>query len=483
VTVEIVAGRLSARVYEHEIATQQARIACWSYVTDGLAALGQAEIVFTLRRDGGPAAEPLPDPPLRLFAAVLELAARGQRIAAGGQTEFGDERFFDHHLLYARAQPLSGVRLPPGCLTAVLVTADELRAVRAFGPTRVLARMGQAATHYPFPPWADRKRRGLAMDRTFDASVLSQLPRASDPRVRVTLHGDRIVISAPRDEQPAWRDRLALLPDGAPLTVLTGLDPAANGCLVWVPGQKEPEAIIPTGSDASRVGGCFVAVFPDQPASTGKILEDGFAIQLTGEAWQALRRALIEGEELAIPAAEGMACALTWHDEAEAEAETETETETDAETETETEADAGEDGDGWAAASGAVARVALGPVRLLTPDAEFAARASADQIAAFCRELQRCVERVLATRGGGHGPEQSERESALSIHEPLGLRLQVICRPRNHRVGLSHRGELSDAALDALIEALEQLASPPVRGEVSFELELLVAADPRERFV
>ncbi|HEX3766260.1 MAG TPA: DUF3480 domain-containing protein [Kofleriaceae bacterium] len=455
VSVEIVAGQLSARVYPHEIATQQTRIACWSYVTDGLAAHGQPEIVFTLRREPGEAVERFPEEPLRLFSAIFELAARGQRVTAGGQTEFGDTRFFDHHLLYARAQPLAGVRLPPGCLAALLVTADELRAVRAFGPARVLARMGQAATHYPFPPWADRKRRGLAMDRTFEASVLSKLPRASDQHVHVTLHGDRIVISAPRAEQPAWRDRLAQLPDGVPLTLLTALDPAANGCLVWVPGQKEPEAIIPNGSDASRVGGCFLALFPDQPANTGRILEDGFAMQLTGEAWQALRRALIEGEELAIPAAEGMACALTWRDEAEASVEAEL------------DSDAGEDdatGD-LAAAEPGTTRVALDAVRLLTSEAELAARASADQIAAFCRELQRCVERMLADR-----------------NEPLGLRLRVICRPRSHRVGMAHRGELSEDALDALIDALEQLPSPPVRGEVSFELELSVAAGPRERF-
>jgi hypothetical protein len=341
------------------------------------------------------------------------------------------------------------VPLPPGCLTALLVTPDELRAVRTFGSTRVLARMGQAATHYPFPPWVDRHRRGVAMDRTFEASALAQLPRASAQDVRATLHGDRIVVSALRPEQPSWHGRLAQLPDRLPLALLTALDPAANGCLVWVPGQKEPEAIIPTGSDASRVCGCFLALFADQPANTGKILEDGFAMQLTGEAWQALRRALIEGEELAIPAADGMSLALTWRDED----------------------DAGPgDGEVWQALApeapaGRPGKVALGPVRLLTSETELAERTSAEQLGAFCRELQRCVERVVADRD-----------------EPLELRLQVICRPRSHRVGLSHKGDASDDLLDALLDALEQIPTLPVRGEVSFELELSVAVGPRARF-
>jgi hypothetical protein len=334
-------------------------------------------------------------------------------------------------------------------LTALLVTADELRAVRTFGPTRVLARMGQAATHYPFPPWGDRRRRGVAMDRTFEVSALAKLPRASAQDVRATLHGDRIVVSALRAEPPAWQDRLAQLPDGVPLALLTALDPTANGCLVWVPGQKEPEAIIPTGSDASRVCGCFLALFADQPANTGKILEDGFAMQLTGEAWQALRRALIEGEELTLPGTDGMSFALTWRDQ--------------------DEVGPGDGDGGWQAtppgSPAGPGKVALGPVRLLTSEAELAERASAEQLGAFYRELQRCVERVLADRD-----------------EPLELRLQVICRPRSHRVGLSHKGDVSEDLLDALIDALEQIPTLPVRGEVSFEVDLSVATGPRERF-
>jgi hypothetical protein len=452
VTVDILPSRLSARVHTHDIATQHARIPCWSYVTDGLAAHDQAEIVFTLRREPGEAAERFPEDPFRLFAAVHDLAERRLRVTVGGQTEFGDAPFFDHHVLYAAAQPLSGVPLPPSCLAAVLVTADELRAVRTFGPTRLLARMGQAATHYPFPPWADRRRRGIAMDRTFEASALAKLPRASAQDVRATLHADRIVVSALRTDPPVWPDRLAQLPDGVPLALLTALDPAANGCLVWVPGQKEPEAIIPTGSDASRVCGCFLAVFADQPANTGKILEDGFAMQLTGESWQALRRALIAGEDLTIPASDGMSCTLTWRDAG------------DDVLEAEAEAAAGWQADAPAAAGGP-SKVVLGPVRLLTPEAELAQRTSAEQLGAFCRELQRCAERVLGDRD-----------------EPLELRLQVICRPRSHRIGLSHKGDATDDLLDALIDALEQIPTLPVRAEVSFELELSVGTGPRERF-
>jgi hypothetical protein len=76
----------------------------------------------------------------------------------------------------------------------------------------------------------------------------------------------------------------------------------------------------------------------------------------------------------------------------------------------------------------------------------------------------------------------------LAVTEPAARRElgdvgeRVLCRPRSHRVGLSHKGDASEELLDALIEALEQIPTLPVRAEVSFELELSVGTGPRERF-
>jgi len=448
VRVEVIPGQLAVEVYLHEIASQHGAIACWTYVTDGLAVHGQTEIAFTLRHDPDEVSQRFPDDPLRLFATIHGLAATGQRVGAGGVTEFGEAMFLGHHLLYAAAQGMAGVALPAPCLAALLITADELRAVRAFGAARVLARLGQAAAFYPFPPWADRRRRGLALERTFESSLLSKIARAAAPNLHLMLHDGQITLRALRAEQPLWRDRLAQLPADAAVALLTSIDPTANGCLTWVPGQKAPEAIVPPGSDGSRMSGCFVVFVTGQPVNRGMILEDGFAIELTAEGWQAIRRALGEGDDLTLPAAAGgMAFALAWRDEIDL-----------------TPPD-GERGTG-AAAARAVRRVALGPVRLLISEAELVTRASADDVGRFCHEIQRCADRVLA----GHDGQ-------------LELRLQVVCRPRSHRVGVSHRGELAEGQLDALIDALEQLATPPVRGEISFELELtLPAAGPGAGF-
>jgi hypothetical protein len=439
--VEIIPGKLAVRVETHEVPSRHGAMACWSYVTDGLAAFEQTEIVFTLRRDvGDPASGP--EEPMRLFSTIAELAARGQRVSAGGVTEFGERRFFDHHLLYVTAQPLPGVALPSPCLAALLITDDELRAVRSFGPSRVLARLGQAASHYPFPAWSDRRRPGLSLAKTFEASVLSKVRRMAFHSVHVGTADDRVTLSALRGEAALWQERLAQLPEDAPLALLTAIDPAANGCMTWVPGQTEPEAIVPPGSDGTRVCGCFVVFVPGQPANGGKLLEDGCAIELTTEAWQSIRRALVDGRDLAVPATgAAMSFALTWRDRPRVAAVA---------------------GAGYGARpmSG---RLALGPVKLLTPEDQFAQRTSAEELGEFCREIQRCADRVL----GGHDGQ-------------LELRLQLICRPRSHRAGLSHRGDLPEATIDKLIEAVEQLPSLRVQSEVSFEVELTLSAGPRD---
>ena len=440
VRVDIVPEKLSVRVEAHEIPSRHGPMACWSYVSDGLTAHGQIEIVFTLRRDPAESDSAFPADPMELLATIHGLAESGQRVTAGGVTEFGERRFFDHHVLYVAAQPLPGVALPSPCLAGLLITDDELRAVRTFGPSRLLARLGQATSHYPFPAWSDRRRRGLTLERTFEASVLSKISRMAFHNVHVGVIDNRVTLSALRGEQALWQERLAQLPAHAPVALLTAIDPSANGCLTWVPGQTGPEAIIPPGSDGSRVCGCFVAFVPGQSGNGGKILEDGLAMELTAEAWQSIRRALVDGSPLAIPATgDAMPFALIWRDR---------------------------DQVGPAAGTGYAARptgrLALGPVKLVTSEEQFTQRASAEELGVFCREIQRCAERVLA----GHDAQ-------------LELRLQVICRPRSHRVGVSHRGEITEATLDALIEALEQLPALRVKSEVTFEIELTMSAGPR----
>lgn len=304
VTVPLIADQLSVRVYVHEIPTSQGPISCWSYVTDGLRARGHAEVVFTLRREPGEDTTAFPEEPCRLFEAFYQLAAQGHHPSAGSFTELGGARLFGHHLLYADAQPLDDVEIPPDGLAALLINDDELRAVKELGPTRVLARLGWAVRHYPFQTWSERGRRGLSLAETFEQSLLSQIGIRIGGPVTAVLHENRVTLSLQRSMADArWDEAMSQLPD-APMAFLALRDPDANACLVWEPGQGEPTAISPPGSDGSRMSGCCVVLF-EESTDGGKLFEDGFAIELTAASWAELRRALREHRDLVIPATGG----------------------------------------------------------------------------------------------------------------------------------------------------------------------------------
>jgi hypothetical protein len=313
ITIEILPGELRARVYLHEVSATREPIPCWSYVSDGLRAHQHREVVFTLRRERGEADTAFPEDPLELFGMLYRLAAQDHRVTVGGFSELGGRRFFGHHLLYADAQPLPGVTLPLACLTALLINDDELRGVREFGSTRVLARMAYAAKHYPFPTWSERGRRGLSIASTFDKSLLSKIAIRIGGRIVVSLHDNRVTVGIQRELHAKLQG--AQLPD-APTGFLALRDPLANACLVWEAGQREPTAISPPGSDGSRVAGAYAVVLGEQADDGGKLFEDGFTIELTDVSWAKFRRALLDGIDLVIPAtAGGMDFALIWRDD------------------------------------------------------------------------------------------------------------------------------------------------------------------------
>lgn len=449
---EVVPGDLHAWVYPHEIPSQRGLISCWSYVSRGLAAFEQPEIVFTLRRDPDSSSDSFPHDPLHLFATLYRFASGGRRVGRGDITEFGDERFLGHHLLYVGAQTLDGVPLPPSALAALLITPDELRAVCEFGPTRVLARMGQRSTFYPFPPWSDLRRPGLSLGSTFERSVLSKMARVLCAELSVTIVQHQIHLSALRAVQPSWSDRLTGSADDVPLALLTSVDPSADGCLVWEPGQRGPEAITPPGSDASRLCGCFVGLLPGQPASGGQIVEDGLVMKLTTGSWNALRGALSDGRDLVIPAdAAEMSLVLTWRESEDVGAG-------DGESHVD---DSGgvTDQSTSAAPEAAVGTWQIEQVRLLIPEHELAARTTPEEVAAFCREVARCAQQTI---GGSCSAE---------------LMVRMRCEPSGHDVDLASRGDVSQPQMRAFFEAMAQLASLPVKaGEVSFEITLGVSS-------
>lgn len=312
VDVELIARSLGARVYLHDLDTRDGIIRCWTYVSDGLLAHRQKEIIFTLRCQSGQAPHAYPKDPLDLFRWIHQAAQSGELVDVGGFTQFGSRGFFGRHLVYIQPQPLRGVALPGDAVAAILVTDDEVLAVQEFGITRVMSRLGFATRYYPCPPWSDPSRRGLSFARTRTESILARLAPIHAPGVSVLRCEQRIEIRVAWPLPGRLATHLAELALGTPIALLTRLDSTANGCLVWKPGQTGPEAIAPPDSDGSRLCGCFVLLVGEQSKNEMRVTEDGYGLLLTTSSWTAIRDALLRRQEADVRLEDSMHLSVEW---------------------------------------------------------------------------------------------------------------------------------------------------------------------------
>lgn len=303
--IELSPGTLRARVHLHDVNAQAGRVRCWTYLSDGLAMLGQAEVALTVAVDPGGDPGRFPADPLRLFVTLASLAAQGRVVEVGGVTELGGPGFMGRRaLLYASAPPLDGVPIKTGTLAIVAVTDAELAVQRAFGNTRVLAALGKAYRHYPFAPWLDRRRGDVISPQRTRGSILESVPRVHVPG-SVRMEAGNILLRLRPQAAPRLAGALAGLPADAGFALLTEIDPVADGCLTWEAGQQSPAAITPPGSRGERLCGCFALFVPAQPEDGGQLFEDGLAAFLTSASAAALRGALSAQRPISLPARGG----------------------------------------------------------------------------------------------------------------------------------------------------------------------------------
>lgn len=317
IEIEILPGRALARVFSHEVAVRSGRVACWTYVTQGLAALGQPELALSLRRAPEARLEMARPEPLHLLATIAQLAADGRVVGPGDYTELGPRGFLRSDLrgfAYQIAQPLDGVVLPPGTLSCIGLLTAELEVAKRFGALRVLARLGRDSAFFPTALWCDPERTAVASPD--EASILDGVASALFPGVTVTLQGRAIHLVVPRRVAPQLAEALPSLPANAALALLATLAPDADACLVWSPGQVGAQAISPAGSQAARMAGNFLLLVPEQRADGGNPFEDGFAYLLTDASHKLMRWALGTGTavELAADGGEGKSLQLSWSD-------------------------------------------------------------------------------------------------------------------------------------------------------------------------
>jgi hypothetical protein len=300
-SIPLIIGQLQATLYAHDVAVDGALPGsrlnpCFTVVSDGLARVGQPELAITLVRVGS-TERTFPGSVLNYLTAVHGFARQGRIVDAGGVSGFDPPGPFGlgdfTGLAFAEAPPELGVPTPPGTLTGVFLTHEEVRMATHTSVDRVLHRLGQIHRYFPFPFWCDHRRGCAYPAGATDASLVTKLPKLFDRAATATLSGGTMALRMSAAGAAELADRLAA-PEA--VAVLVRRDPSVRAALVWLPDQEGPSAISAPDSDGSRVAAPYVAFAPDaSEVDEIRFQEDGFTVLLSPPTTVALLAGLRAG--------------------------------------------------------------------------------------------------------------------------------------------------------------------------------------------
>ena len=174
VKLSLIAHQLQAKDVVH----------CISFITAGLQALGQQEIIFTLRvseeiaEQATEADVPTPESLMQLLQMVVQYAVKGQVVRAGDRTILDLDKgsgLFGRHDFRAVLYINGSDDFPRNSLHALLLTRGEAVWLERLGPVRVMAKLGEANRFFPSTIWIDVDRPSVFDADDLDKSAVVQM--------------------------------------------------------------------------------------------------------------------------------------------------------------------------------------------------------------------------------------------------------------------------------------------------------------------
>ena len=298
----LVPDQLAVTIYLHEENSVAGKIPCWSYLTEGLTKLNQKEILLTLRVNQGEDRNKFQTSPLQIFLLLYKQALQQKTVDIGDTMKLGSKGLFSFPgagFTFPLNNPTQ-LPLKRPTLSCVLLTEEEFITAQGAGFTRVLARMGYEQDHYPCLPWNNRERHGLRLRAMLQNSVLKDTIRLPLKHTACYMEdGETVVLNIP-SSLSTYLNKAIAKTAGKPLCLLTQLLPGHDGCLAWLPHKDTSQIVNAPNSAGEFIGGSFLMLNPEQANDGAVMLEDGFCANLTGQSWQMLQSALMNGTEMIV---------------------------------------------------------------------------------------------------------------------------------------------------------------------------------------
>ncbi|KAG7289276.1 hypothetical protein NEMBOFW57_005642 [Staphylotrichum longicolle] len=178
---------------------------CWTYITSGLSALGQKEMVFTLkRRTSTEREQDFQTDIIEWFSNIYTLAQNEMLVDDWGQSRFYRKGFLgrDDIRLLLYSPPLDIRALPPGAmpeerLHIIPATAPEADVVHYYCVMRFISQLGKSERWFPVHPWFDRDRQHCVTTAQMKGTIRSAFSFNSVGGVSVFKRGSDLVVYVP----------------------------------------------------------------------------------------------------------------------------------------------------------------------------------------------------------------------------------------------------------------------------------------------
>ena len=297
------------------------RCPCWTYISSGLQAVNQTEIVFTIRQRANEDREDWPKMPLE-WAEILYLAAQNDhknldahspckiyyqdpvKVDIGGTMyqanldlwmdfqKLGVLVHLEDHGEYVDLPPLPYPRHH-----VMALTHREAAVADQFGTHRVLSRLMFDTSWFPMPPWVDRDRVDIMSmaDNAGSFYITAPVPSAKIPGLSaVVVNETELLLRVP--DHPAKRAAFQNYVVGQAqqdhaLRFQCYL-PSDSDCLLsWKTGNDRPQYMA-KNQPFARTSLNFLTIAQGQDADGCKMVEDGYGLLLTDPTWRRMQDAI-----------------------------------------------------------------------------------------------------------------------------------------------------------------------------------------------
>ncbi|KAK2808070.1 hypothetical protein FQN50_004988 [Emmonsiellopsis sp. PD_5] len=240
---------LEVLIYPHKIQSMiSGELYCWTYISRGLARVGQKEVVFTIRRRVATEREiDYPKTPLQWYEFLHGAAKNGQTVDAYQRTEFHSPSFLNRPdfkwVVYCDPHPIRNVPasyFPLEWLQAIPLLAPEADVANQYGVSRALSHLGFSERWFPFIPWVDRDRQPCITMENMAGTIKDSMPFVVILGISALRKGPDIVLHVSSKSAPSLKESLSQFALEHVFALSTTPFKDADSGLMWKNTDTEP---------------------------------------------------------------------------------------------------------------------------------------------------------------------------------------------------------------------------------------------------